>query len=84
MPCTNRDASLLTQKRRGIALKSYYDSWKAATVNRTKDGNQAATGPARTNAEVISEIYLGCQACNTTGYPFNPSAGGAGGLTGSS
>ena len=93
MPCANRDASLLTQKRRGMALNSYYNSWKAATVNSSSGGVAATTGPARTSAEVIGEIYLGCQTCNAINattdpnvsrYPSNPSAGGARGLTGSS
>jgi hypothetical protein len=67
----------------------------------TATGPKVATSPARTSAEVIGEIKLGCMACNAVSnealklagqvydrnvslYPFNPSQGGAGGLTGTS
>jgi len=68
MPCTNRDASLLTKKRRGVAEYSYYNDWRSNTVNN-KSGftNQAVIAPARTSAEVIGEIKLGCQ----TAYAYN-------------
>lgn len=70
MPCTNRDASVLTKKRRGVAEYSYYTSWKAATVNNNSGfNNQAVIAPARTSAEVVSEIKLGCQ----TAYAYNNS-----------
>jgi hypothetical protein len=83
-----------------MALNSYYNSWKQASV-LSANANLALKSPGITSAEVISEIKLGCMACNAisneaaknTGqpydqnvsrYPFNPSAGGASGLTGSS
>ena len=67
MPCANRDASWLTQKRRGVALNSYYNSWKAATVNSSTGGNQAMKAPCATGAEVHSEIKVGC----TAAYAYN-------------
>ena len=68
MPCTNRDASVLTKKRRGVAEYSYYNDWKTNTVNNnTGFTNQAVSAPARTSAEVIGEIKLGCQ----TAYAYN-------------
>ena len=68
MPCTNRDASVLTKKRRGVAEYSYYNDWKTNTVNNnTGFTNQAVIAPARTSAEVLSEIKLGCQ----TAYAYN-------------
>jgi len=68
MPCTNRDASLLTKKRRGVAEFSYYNDWRANTVNNNSGfTNQAVIAPARTSAEVIGEIKLGCQSA----YAFN-------------
>ena len=79
MGVSNRDASLLTQKRRNIAVNAYYESWKSAT----NTGNSAITGPARASAEVVSEKNLGCTACfiltNTTDanqlrYPTNVSS----------
>lgn len=99
MPTTVRDASLVTKKNRDIALNSYYNSWKAATMNTAK-ANAAVTAPAATSAEVIAEVRNGCSACaaldnfnamatgapmaNLTRYPPNPSFCGASGLTGSS
>ena len=99
MPCTVRDASLVTKKNRNIALNSYYNAWKAATMN-TATGNQAVTGPATTSAEVLPEVREGCTACvglanfnamatgapmgNVTRYPPNASWCGASGLTGTS
>jgi hypothetical protein len=87
MGVTNRDSSILTQKRRGIAENSYYTQWKAATVN-TSTPLPGITSPARVSAEVVSEIRLGCATCaananpqtdrNLSAYPFNPSSGGAG------
>ena len=99
MPCTIRDASLVTAKKRGIALNAYYNDWKNS-VNTTNP-NMALTPPANTSAEVVAEIREGCVACNAVSneaaknlglpydlnvslYPANPSAGGASGLTGSS
>ena len=99
MPCTVRDASLVTQRKRNVALNSYYETWKAATVN---SGNppSALKAPAATGAEVVKQISAGCRACyvldnealkeqglgdpNVSRYPANPSAGGASGLTGQS
>jgi hypothetical protein len=82
MGVANRDASLLTQKRRNMAENAYYNGWKAA-VNA--GGNAALTGPAKAGAEVLSEIKLGCTACtiiaengsdpNKQRYPTNVSSG---------
>ena len=99
MPCTVRDASLVTQRKRNIALNSYYETWKAATVN-SSNPTSALKAPAATGAEVIKQISAGCRACyildnealkeqglgdpNVSRYPPNPSAGGASGLTGQS
>ena len=81
MGVANRDASLLTQKRRNMAENAYYVGWKAAVAA----GGTALTGPARAGAEVLSEIKLGCTACtiiaengsdpNKTRYPANFSSG---------
>ena len=100
MGTTVRDASMVTIRKRNIALNSYYQSWKAATVLSSAPVS-ATTAPGRTSAELIKEIQLGCTACNAVSneaaknagqtydrnvslYPQNPSAGGASGLTGSS
>ena len=82
MGVANRDASLLTQKRRNMAENAYYNGWKAAVA---AGGNTALTGPARAGADVLSEIKLGCTACtileengsdpNKTRYPANFSSG---------
>jgi len=82
MGVANRDASLLTQKRRNMAENAYYNGWKAA-VNA--GGNAALTAPAKAGAEVLSEIKLGCTACtiiaengsdpNKQRYPTNVSSG---------
>jgi hypothetical protein len=87
MGVTNRDSSLLTKKRRGIAENSYYTQWKASTMN-TSTPLPGITSPARVSAEVLTEITLGCATCaananpqtdrNLAQYPFNPSSGGAG------
>ena len=85
MGVTNRDSSVLTMKRRGIAENSYYTQWYAATVSNSNP-QQGLTAPAKVSAEVIAQISLGCTTCasstgtdpNTTQYPFNPSSGGAG------
>jgi hypothetical protein len=95
MPTTVRDASLVTMKNRNIALYAYQQSFVSATMN-TSNANAALTPPAATSAVVVKQVELGCSACdalanwnanvpsNNARYPFNPSAGGASGLTGSS
>ena len=99
MPTTVRDASLVTQRKRNMALNSYYETWKAATVNSSSP-TSALKAPAATGAEVVKQISSGCRACyvldnealkeqglgdpNVSRYPANPSAGGASGLTGQS
>ena len=99
MPPTVRDASLVTRRKRNIALNSYYQTWKAATVN-SSNPTSALKAPAATGAEVVKQISAGCRACyilenealkeqglgdpNLSRYPANPSAGGASGLTGQS
>ena len=60
MGTANRDASRLTEQRRNKALNAYYNDWKTSITS----GNRVVTSPARTSAEVIAEIKLGCQACN--------------------
>ena len=100
MPPTVRDASLVTQRKRNMALNSYYETWKAATVNSSSPVS-GLKAPAATGAEVVKQISAGCRACyvldnealkeqglpydiNASRYPANPSAGGASGLTGQS
>jgi hypothetical protein len=99
MPPTVRDASLVTARKRNIALNSYYERWKSATVNSTSP-SPALNAPAATGAQVVKQISAGCRACyildnealkeqglgdrNLSRYPANPSAGGASGLTGHS
>jgi len=99
MPATVRDASLVTQRKRNMALNSYYETWKAATVNSSSPVS-GLKAPAATGAEVVKQISAGCRACyilenealkeqglgdpNLSRYPANPSAGGASGLTGQS
>ena len=85
MGVTNRDASILTKKNRGVAENSYYQQWYTATVVQGKGG---VAGPAKPSAEVVDQIKVGCTACatldavgtdgNASQYPFNPSSGGAG------
>jgi len=83
MGVTNRDSSLLTMKRRGMAENSYYTQWVAATV-RSSNPQQGLTAPARVSSAVVSQITLGCATCaaNEGRDPnlgvFNPSSGGAG------
>ena len=96
MPCTVRDASLVTVKNRNKALNAYYNDWKNNTVNSTTP-NLALNAPAATSQEVIPEIRQGCEACNAVAnetnkvlgltydtnvalYPPNRSTGGAHGL----
>jgi len=84
MGVTNRDSSVLTKKRRGIAENSYYTQWKAAVAGPVVQ--QGLTAPGKVSAEVITEMTLGCSTCaaiagtdtNNGQYPFNPSSGGAG------
>ncbi len=79
MGLANRDASQLTKQRRNIALNSYANNFKAAVLS----GNAAASSSAKTSAEVVSEIKLGCIACHTINgndpnqprYPNNFSSG---------
>jgi len=87
MGVTNRDASILTKKNRGVAQNAYYQQWYNATV---VNGRPGVAGPASTSAEVVAEIRVGCTECatldavaagtdrNASQYPFNPSSGGAG------
>jgi len=64
MGVTNRDASLLTQKRRGIALNAYYQDWKTNTVNSSRaPGVGVYNAPGATSAEVLAQINLGCVSC---------------------
>jgi hypothetical protein len=68
MGVTNRDASWLTQKRRGIALNAYYQDWKSKTVNSANvTGSPVLNAPAGTSAEVVAQIGLGCTTC----YAYN-------------
>jgi hypothetical protein len=87
MGVTNRDSSVLTQKRRGIAQNGYYQQWTAATMGGGRP-QQGLKAPAVVSAAIVSEITLGCATCaasaspqtdpNLAQYPFNPSSGGAG------
>jgi hypothetical protein len=99
MPPTVRDASLVTARRRNIALNAYYQTWKNGTV-KSSSPLSALNAPAATGAEVVKQIFLGGTAeyiltnealkeqglgdANVSRYPANPSAGGASGLTGQS
>ena len=100
MPCTVRDASLVTVRKRNKALNSYYVSWKDVTVSAANP-LPGVTSPAKTSAELVKQIQLGGTAAyiyqnelnknaghpfdpNVSLYPFNPSAGGASSLTGTS
>jgi hypothetical protein len=79
MGVANRDASQLTKQRRNKAENAYSTGWKAAVLS----GIASATSPARTSAEVVSEIKLGCTQCylenntdlNQVRYPSNFSSG---------
>jgi hypothetical protein len=79
MGVANRDASQITKQRRNIAQNAYSNDLKTAVLS----GNAAGTSPARTSAEVVSEIKLGCVACYTINgndpnqprYPKNVSSG---------
>ena len=83
MGVTNRDSSLLTMKRRGMAENSYYTQWVAATV-KSSNPQQGLTPPARVSSAVVAEITLGCATCTANEGKdrnlgvFNPSSGGAG------
>jgi len=84
MGTANRDSSVLTMKRRGMAENSYFEQWKAATMN-TSSPMGGVTAPAKRSAEVVTEITIGCMACSAldgtdpnAGVLFNPSSGGAG------
>jgi len=99
MPPTVRDASLVTARRRNIALNSYYQTWKNGTV-KSSSPLPALKAPAGNGAELVKQIFLGGTAeyiltnealkeqglgdPNVSRYPANPSAGGASGLTGQS
>jgi len=61
MGVANRDASQLTKMKRNMAENAYTTSFRTAVSN----GISTATPPARTSAEVVSEIKLGCTACYT-------------------
>lgn len=83
MGVTNRDSSMLTQKRRGIAENSYYQQWATATMSNAV-AQQGLKAPAIVSGAVVSEIKMGCAKCaevNSTDPNlgvFNPSSGGAG------
>ena len=78
MGVANRDASQLTKARRNRAENAYSNDWKSAIAN----GVSAASSPARTSAEVVTEIKLGCVSCfsingndiNQPRYTANPSS----------
>jgi hypothetical protein len=100
MPTAVRDASLVTLKNRGIALNAYKSAFTGATMNTTVTNQAlnapGATGAetliqARVGCEacVALDDFNAAAAGQTTDpniarYPNNPSAGGAGSLTGSS
>ena len=79
MGVANRDASQLTLKKRNKTQNAYSNDFKTAVLA----GIATATPPARTSAEVVSEIKLGCTQCyiennndpNQQRYPNNFSSG---------
>jgi hypothetical protein len=83
MGVTNRDSSMLTQKRRGIAENSYYQQWATATMSNAV-AQQGLKAPAIVSGAVVSQVKLGCATCaGVEGTDpnlgvFNPSSGGAG------
>lgn len=83
MGVTNRDSSLLTQKRRGMAENSYYQQWSTATMSNANP-QQGLKAPAIVSSAVVSEIKIGCATCAAVESKdpnlgvFNPSSGGAG------
>lgn len=100
MPTAVRDASMVTLKNRGIALNAYKSAFTSATMNTTQINQAltapGVTGAqtliqARVGCEACVAVddfnaaALGQSTDpNITRYPANPSAGGAGSLTGSS
>jgi hypothetical protein len=100
MPTAVRDASLVTLKNRGIALNAYKTAFANATMNTATANaaliapgvTSAETLPqARVGCEacVALDNFNAAALGQTTDpnisrYPFNPSAGGASGLTGTS
>ena len=100
MPTAVRDASLVTLKNRGIALNAYKTAFTSATMNTAAaNAALIAPGvtsaetltQARTGCEACVALtnFNAAAAGQTTDpniarYPNNPSAGGAGSLTGTS
>jgi len=97
MPPTNRDASRLTEQRRNKALNAYYNDWTAAIKSgnpaATAPGKTSAEvvpeiklGCMACNAVSNEALKISGQTYdrNVSLYGFNPSQGGAGGLTGTS
>ncbi len=100
MPTAVRDASLVTLKNRGIAVNAYKAAFTAATMNtaaanaalvapgvtgaetliQARTGCEACNALTNEAAKVVGQTY----DSNVSLYPFNPSAGGAGSLTGTS
>jgi hypothetical protein len=73
MGTSNRDASQVTVRNRNKAANSYYNDWKSATMTPANGiSNAAATSPAGAGAAVISEIKLGCMACNEYNNTTDP------------
>ena len=73
MGTSNRDASQVTVRNRNKAENSYYNDWKSATMTPTNGvSNAAVTGPAGAGAAVLSEIKLGCMACNEYNNTTDP------------
>jgi hypothetical protein len=62
MGTANRDASLVTAQKRNVAINSYASDWYSATITSTTP-NKALAKPGATGAEIISQIYSGCEEC---------------------
>jgi hypothetical protein len=100
MPTAVRDASQVTLKNRGIALQAYKAAFTGATMNTASANAAliapGVTGAETLiQARVGCEACVAVDNFNTaalgqttdpniTRYPANPSAGGAGSLTGTS
>jgi hypothetical protein len=63
MPTAVRDASLVTLRNRNKAQASYYNAWKADTVNSSKP-NTALNPPVIGGANLVSDIFDGNVATN--------------------
>jgi hypothetical protein len=87
-----RDASLVTVRNRNKALSSYNVQFQNATMLSSNPNHTLIAGPAGNSAEVLTQVKLGCIACEqltnpTTEHPvymFNPTPCGAASKSGPS